>query len=34
LQDLARTDAAKVNIPREEDVLDRDIDLEAAEKIK
>ena len=29
LQDLARTEAAKVNIPRAEDVVDRDIDLEA-----
>ena len=32
LQDLARTEAAKVNIPRVEDGVDRDIDLEAAEK--
>ena len=29
LQDLARTETAKVNIPRVEDVVDRDIDLEA-----
>ena len=32
LQDLARTEAAKVNIPPVEDVVDRDIELEAVEK--
>ena len=34
LQDLARTEAAKVNIPRVEDVVDTDIDQEAAERKK
>ena len=29
LQDLARTEAPQVDIPRVEDVVDRDIDLEA-----
>ena len=32
LQDLARTEAAKVNILRVKDVVGRDIDQEAAEK--